>query len=87
MILNNAGVDIDVRRLDEYGKYVYRDEMANIVVNAFPEKFPGYAYLYGNNIEIYKFLLRRLDRMNVAKQERYVERLIEKLAPFDHQLM
>lgn len=72
-ILRNAGIDEDYRELDSYGQYVYRDDMANIVVDAFDRKFKDWKYLYGNNVEIYKFLLKKLQNMDVNKQRSYVQ--------------
>lgn len=86
-MLQNAGVQKKYRELDMYGPYVYRDDMARIMVDAFSDKFTEYAYLYGNNIEMYTFLLKKLDTMSTEKQERYVEKLIKRLEKLDHETM
>ena len=86
-MLYNADLQVDYRAFDNIGNTVDRDDMANIMVAAFSDKFPEYSYLYGNNIEIYKFLLYRLDSMSGSQQVTYVQRLIQKLAPLDHAMM
>ncbi len=86
-ILRNAGVDKDYRELDGYGQYIYRDDMANIMVDAFSDKLKDYQYLYGNNIKIYNMILKRIRSMSSSQQEKYIRGLVNKFEKMDHRIM
>ena len=58
--------------------------MANIMVDAFAEKFQDYQYLYGNNIAIYKYLLNALEDKSATAQVKFVRNLIKKFERLDH---
>lgn len=67
------------------GKYVMRDEMASIVVDAFSDELVDYSYLYGNNTIFYRWLLNRLEKKN--NQKAYLETLVANLKKWDVDIM
>lgn len=66
-------------------KYVLRDDMAKIVVDAFADELADYRHLYGNNTLFYRRLLPRLEES--THQESYVNSLIGILEKRDDELM
>lgn len=67
------------------GKYVMRDEMASVVVDAFADELVDYSYLYGNNTIFYRWLLNRLEKKN--NQKAYLETLVANLKNWDADIM
>lgn len=86
-LLRNAWVDKEYRELEWFGQYIYRDDMANIMVDAFQDKLKDYQYLYGNNIKLYTMMVQKLNSMSPSKQLSYVRGLVKKLEKLDHRMM
>jgi hypothetical protein len=86
-LLDNYGKDSSVyqRYFSESGKYVMRDDMADIVVDAFSDELIDYSYLYGNNTIFYRRLLARLEKK--ANQKAYLENLLQNMQKRDADLM
>ncbi len=78
-MLKNLGVENSYPLLDQAGSYVYRNEFAQILIDAFPEKFIDYAYVRGWNVAFYKKFLGQLEGKNPATQWIYLQLLSEKL--------
>lgn len=66
-------------------KYVMRDEMAAVVVDAFADDLVDYRYLYGNNTIFYRWLLARLEKKN--NQKAYLQTLVTNLKKRDADIM
>jgi intein/homing endonuclease len=86
-LLRNAGIDKEYRELSGFGQYVYRDDMANIMVDAFHDRLKDYQYLYGNNIKLYRMMVEVLNKKSPARQVTYVKNLVKKLKTLDHRVM
>lgn len=86
-LLENFGKDSSV--YDTYfmksGKYVMRDDLAALVVDAFADDLVDYKYLYGNNTIFYRWLLARLEKK--SNQKAYLQNLIVAMKKWDYDIM
>ncbi len=82
-MLKNLGITNNFSILSEPGSYVYRDEFAQIMIDAFPEKFVDYKYMRGGNAEFYKKFLGQLEGKKPATQWMLLQLLSEKLHKTD----
>lgn len=82
-MLKNLGVSTTYSILNEPGSYVYRDEFAAILVDAFSEKFIDYAYMRGGNVAFYAKFLKQLEQKTPSTQGVYLQVLSQKLRESD----
>lgn len=86
-MLTNAGVKTMYYDMMWGEKYVSREAMASIVVDAFPEKFAAYSHLFGNNVKFYEWLIKIIEKKTPQQQRKYIELLIPKLEKLDEKEM
>jgi len=86
-LLDNFGKDASVYStyFSKSWKYVMRDDLSAIVVDAFADELIDYNYLYGNNTIFYRRLLNRLEKK--SNQKAYLENLIANMKKRDYDIM
>jgi hypothetical protein len=67
------------------GKYMMRDELSAVIVDAFADELVDYSYLYWNNTLFYRWLLTRLEKSN--NQKAYLTTLVKNLKTRDADVM
>ncbi len=69
------------------GKYVTRQQAAEIVVSAFPDRFKNYKYLVWNNLQFYQILIWKIQNKSWPDQVAFVRKTIQDLEWANRELM
>jgi hypothetical protein len=78
-MLLNAGKDTTPYDVFVKNREIKRDDMAEIVIDIFKEKFVYAEYMMGENIKFYELILKQLQGKTAAEQEVFLKNLITRM--------